>query len=127
MFDWRTYLALAHELAQRTDEAALRAAISRAYYAAYGVACDYVGSRRVQERNGKNQGSHQQVWEVLRDDPVTVEQGKRSSLVKMAYELKWGREKADYRKHVAIKTADVDMALAKASKLISMITKLPPL
>jgi hypothetical protein len=38
MFDWSRYLDLADELARRvSDEAAERSAISRAYYAAFGM------------------------------------------------------------------------------------------
>ena len=34
-FDWEDYLSLAKELASRADEAALRSAASRAYYAVF--------------------------------------------------------------------------------------------
>ena len=37
-FDWTEYLTLAQELVQREEEACLRSAISRAYYAAFGKA-----------------------------------------------------------------------------------------
>ncbi len=43
-FDWGAYLDLADELANRSDEAALRSAISRAYYAALGLARDLLES-----------------------------------------------------------------------------------
>jgi len=34
-FDWKQYLSLADELSKRSEEAALRSAVSRAYYAAF--------------------------------------------------------------------------------------------
>jgi uncharacterized protein (UPF0332 family) len=37
-FDWGDYLVLARELSERKDEASLRSAISRAYYAVFGSA-----------------------------------------------------------------------------------------
>jgi hypothetical protein len=37
-FDWRNFLVLAEELAQRGDEAAKRTAISRAYYFIFNLA-----------------------------------------------------------------------------------------
>jgi hypothetical protein len=37
-FDWNNYLALAEELATRTDEASKRTAISRAYYCVFNLA-----------------------------------------------------------------------------------------
>jgi hypothetical protein len=42
MFDWSDYLTLAKQLATNADEASKRAAISRAYYAAFGLARNYV-------------------------------------------------------------------------------------
>ena len=51
MFDWADYLTLAQELAtRRSDEAALRPAVSRAYYAAFCQA------RNVLRREGVNTG-----------------------------------------------------------------------
>lgn len=47
MFDWQDYYLLARELLSQADraphkEAVLRTAVSRAYYAAYHRACDYL-------------------------------------------------------------------------------------
>ncbi len=127
MFQWPAYLALARELAPRTDEASMRSAISRAYYAAYGVACDYVGSRRVYERQGRSLGPHEQRWEVFSKDPGTAPQNLRSQIIKAAAELKRKRITADYEKHASIKRADVEWALEKADELISAIKQLPAL
>lgn len=42
-FDWRSYLALAEELGKGSDdEAKLRSSISRAYYAAFCTACNFI-------------------------------------------------------------------------------------
>jgi uncharacterized protein (UPF0332 family) len=39
MFDWTEYITLAEALLKASDEASHRSAISRAYYAVYGIAC----------------------------------------------------------------------------------------
>ena len=60
-FDWTDYLTLAEELRQRTDEASLRTAISRGYYAAFHQARDYL-----QEELGVSLSAfgsvHKQLW-----------------------------------------------------------------
>lgn len=124
MFDWRTYLALADELAQRTEEAALRAALSRAYYAAFGVACDYLGDEKVTTRK---LGTHEQRWEVFRDIPSAASQTLRGTLLKRAYELKGLRHAADYKKSRVISANDAQKALGLAKEVIEIIAKLPPL
>ena len=72
MFDWADYLTLAQELATRSsDEAALRSAVSRAYYAAFCQA------RNVLRRDGVNTDdlrSHWSLWNIYRDDPDPVRQ-----------------------------------------------------
>jgi uncharacterized protein (UPF0332 family) len=76
VFDWSGFADLAQELAQRSgDEAAERSAISRAYYAAFHTARDYLdktgppvarsGSAHVEVRN-RMLWSERQVGEGLR-------------------------------------------------------------
>jgi uncharacterized protein (UPF0332 family) len=124
MFDWRAYLALAHELAQRTDEAALRAAISRAYYAAFGVACDYLGNEKVTTRK---LGTHEQRWEVFQDSPSAASPTLRNTLRIRAYDLKRLRHTADYKKSNVISANEAQKALALAQGVIDIIASLPPL
>jgi hypothetical protein len=44
-FDWKEYLSLAKELAKCNDEAALRFAISPAYYAAFCIVRNHLRQR----------------------------------------------------------------------------------
>jgi len=60
-FDWQEYLLLARELSQRSGEAALRSAISRAYYAAFCTACNYLRQRG--ESIPDSEHSHKAVWD----------------------------------------------------------------
>ena len=63
MFDGRNFLNLAGELASRADdEASLRTAISRAYYAAFWVA-------RAAYRPDAPSAPHGKLWSRLRQAP----------------------------------------------------------
>lgn len=90
-FDWLEYLVLSEDLANNTkSEAALRSAISRAYYACYGRAHSFAGSRgAVLTSTGKD---HQIVWDWFANQPdnasKAVSQGGKR--------LKRWRSLADY-------------------------------
>lgn len=67
-FDWRGDLALADRLAAETeDEAALRSAVSRAYYAAYHRASQLVRERELVASSVELR--HTVVWRLLKDQP----------------------------------------------------------
>jgi len=63
-FDWTQYLILAKDLSTRSEEeAALRSAISRAYYAAFNQARAYCATKEIEI--SKASDSHQVVWRVF--------------------------------------------------------------
>lgn len=62
-FDWLEFLRLAKELAEQDDEASARSAISRAYYAAYHWAREYV-IRELAVKVPKHE-AHEAVWSAL--------------------------------------------------------------
>lgn len=65
-FSWTDFLDLAEELALRTsDEAALRTAISRAYYAAYCTAATHVLTQRLDLK--ASDLNHKLVWRLFQD------------------------------------------------------------
>src|SRR6266852_626397 len=82
MFNWREYYSLARKQLSQADsipkdetpqkEAVLRSAASRAYYAAYHRACDYL--RKVksyptdQETKAGGKGSHQLIIDIFIND-----------------------------------------------------------
>lgn len=88
-FEWGEYLTLALRLANEPDEASRRSAISRAYYACYGIAASYALSRGFPH----SVVTHDRVWEwYLRlDDPSG---GRINELGKR---IKDRRVVADYR------------------------------
>ena len=61
MFDWGGYLTLAESLASSTDEASLRSAMSRAYYAVYRTAYNCFPDATTAERAD----SHTHFWNQL--------------------------------------------------------------
>lgn len=117
MFDWRDYLGLAEDLARdRYDEAALRSAISRAYYAVYHRASRYVRSQTLVPAHIKL--SHHIVWTAIRitSNPNRQEAGNRGDALKAV------RLRADY--HTAfpgdLQKATRD-ALVEAREIIDLI------
>ncbi len=71
MFKWDDYLTLADELSQRSEEHCLRTAVSRAYYAAYGMAVAWyktnVGPVPRPTVKGRKLGIHEALWYAFQD------------------------------------------------------------
>ncbi len=91
MFDWQDYLGLAEDLARdRSDEAALRSAISRAYYAVYHRASRYVRTQTLVPAH--TDLTHRKVWNVIRTNSNLTRQqaGNRGDALKVV------RFRADY-------------------------------
>lgn len=98
-FDWRDSLRLAHELIEGApDEARCRAAINRAYYAAYHL------TTRAMQRRGLLGRKHL-IWETLQDvghhggDSTLIAIGRRGA------DLKQRRFLADYQPSVTLDRA----------------------
>ena len=124
MFDPRRYLALArHVLAATDDEAAARSALSRAYYAAFLVARDYVEGRgiRARARSGRRLGSHERVIfsvGMIPDDFAITMRNMLFRLKRLRTNADYDLDYADSRKHVAD-------ALEDAKRVIAWIDALP--
>lgn len=74
MFTWNDYLTLAESLASSSDEAALRTAISRAYYASFHTAEDicrdlHIAVPRFTAHGGWDSSVHSRVIAALRAHP----------------------------------------------------------
>ncbi len=68
-FDWNNYLTLAEELAARTDDAAKRTAISRAYYCVFNLA--FVRAESTAGRYPGGVGYHDWCWSKYMGTPDT--------------------------------------------------------
>lgn len=93
-FDWTEYLRLAEELAQRRqDEAALRSAVSRAYYASLCEARKHLLQKGVAISEDEN--SHQAVWNAFLNKGRT-----HAAIHTNGDRLRRWRVLADYREEV---------------------------
>ncbi len=134
MFDWQEYYLLAGELLSQADnnprkEAMLRSAVSRAYYAAFHRACDYLKevnkypARQEFESNRKE--THRLLIDRFMGNPNRPEWNE---IGQMLYSLKDFRQKADYvtsvEKHVFRKIGKVEELVDKAKEVIDLINSL---
>ena len=119
-FDWAEFLVLAQELAQRREEAALRSAISRAYYAAFGKAKAFLESEGVSF--AADAGDHAQVWETFRGSSNDV----RYYIGEDGFGLRNSRNRADYDAEVSDIQARAQRAIRKADGIFRSLERLQP-
>jgi uncharacterized protein (UPF0332 family) len=116
VFDWTGYLLLAQELAERrNDEASLRSAVSRAYYAAFCTA----RNRLLQEGEEipKTGEAHTIVWAKYRESA----QKRRKDIGITGDRLRRSRIRADYDDEFPDIRARVEDAVAKARRLLDSL------
>jgi uncharacterized protein (UPF0332 family) len=98
--DWNAYLSLARELGQSNastlsvtaGDAAMRSAISRAYYSAYHCARAYIGEAEVKRIAKGTDGSHRAIWEWLENRKSVQEKNVSTKGQRLRIE----RNDADY-------------------------------
>ncbi len=118
-FDWADYLVLAEELGKRSDdEASLRSAVSRAYYAAFCTA----RNRLLQEGEEvpKTGEAHTVVWTKYRESA----QKQRRDVGINGDRLRRVRNKADYDDELPNIHAEVEGAVARARRLLDSLREL---
>jgi hypothetical protein len=120
-FAWRSFLALAERLGREVDdEAALRSAISRAYYAVFALA-----HRRLSDHGCWSSGRdpHQRVWGtyVAADSEQCQEIGNRG------FNLRDRRRRADYDDWLGgIPARQAGQGLARARRILDLLDRLDP-
>lgn len=122
-FDWSDYLRLANELAPRpinaaTQEAKLRCAISRAYYANYCKARNHLRDDQGQVIPAHD--AHRYVIDTL----LNSTERNRRDLGKDLNRLRIDRIKADYYDEFNGVAAQTEVVLMLAEKLISKLDSL---
>ena len=121
MFDWQRLLDIAERLVSGypDDEAALRSAVSRAYYAAFGECRQaLVGSGRME---AVARDAHRQVREQFGF-------GQRRAEKEIALELRRlfaQRVHADYDAEPAVTAADAQLAVIRARSILAARANLP--
>lgn len=125
-FQWSHYLDLAQSIylhaGATSDEAALRCVISRAYYAAYGTAADFL---RAEGENIPKESTHRVVSEIFQryhSDDARYDIGTR--LKEISTKRKW----ADYDNPYPASNLqnDADDVLGEAEVIIDSINHLTP-
>ncbi len=118
LFDWANYLMLAKRLAREGDDAALRTAISRAYYAAYNQA------RRQLAREGvaipREQDSHKALWDKYRN----ADDDERRSIGEKGDELRRFRRQADYDDYLPNLENYAKVAVTTAENILKALKRL---
>ncbi len=90
-FAWEDFLTLAEDLQNsRIDEAALRAAVSRAYYAAFNLSLSFLEHRQIAVTGMANK--HQALWNEFQRGP----DNNWKTVSRIGDRLKMRRVEADY-------------------------------
>ncbi|MBI2376904.1 MAG: HEPN domain-containing protein [Deltaproteobacteria bacterium] len=122
-FEWREFLRLAEDLVTRKDEAELRSAVSRAYYAAYHFA-----RRRLPAELPKPNAteSHASLWRAYLGSTNKA----HKAIGVIGDRLREQRRRADYEAHFAslLKSGctqkDAELAVKDAKALIDRLERM---
>lgn len=114
-FDWSQYFVLAKELSTRSEESALRSAMSRAYYAAYNTAEIYCNQNNIPIINTGN--SHQDVWDAF------LKRGGQifTTVYDKGTRLKRKRKLADYKDEITGLPSLVSHSISEANDILSYL------
>lgn len=123
MFDPREYLTVAAQLAESSDEAAQRSAITRAYYAAFLVTREYVEQRGqlAHPPPHRRWGSYERV--IFSIGMVRHPDTRR--IRRALFSLRSLRTSADYDLGYTDAGKDVAKAMQNAVKVIAWVDALP--
>ncbi len=118
-FSWEDYLKLARQILPSIFgdiyEAKLRTAVSRAYYAAFNTATEYLNEAGP-AFNYEPETSHKRIWLAFSDlDKKVKENGLR---------IKRLRTLADYHADPPVKVSDAELGIDRAEKVIENIRDL---
>lgn len=119
-FDWREFLALAHDLRGRTgtgysQEASDRTTVSRAYYAAFGCVRAFAESR-LRFQSQRTAADHTLLINYLQRDPRWI------NLANILRRLRGWRNQCDYDSDVPDLQILVTIALRDAEVVLQRIS-----
>lgn len=123
MFEWSDYLAPAEALGTRIDdEPAQCTAISRAYYAVFGLAMERLLDRGWRATDGR---PHHRVWATYQSSP----QEACRRIGEIGFVLRDQRNTADYRRPLPpwfVARDETTKALQRAGRLVGLLEQLGP-
>lgn len=130
-FDWSDYLSLARELAaisgdSDNSEAKLRSAVSRAYYAVFCLARNYLRDVEQDSRLSSNRTPDINEHQYVADEFI-YHRSKAKKLIKIGENLsrlRQFRNKADYADTVFTLASDVKIALRLAQNIMTSLSQL---
>jgi uncharacterized protein (UPF0332 family) len=125
-FDWSEYFNLAKELAETSEEAKLRSAVSRAYYSAFCLARNYLRDIPQKPRLSRNKtydiNPHQDVAENF-----IHHQSKSQTMIEIGQDLsrlRKMRNKADYQDTMFNLQREARNSLVLAQNIILALSNL---
>ena len=117
--NFREFLPLAEELIVRNSEAAWRTAVSRAYYAAFHVACDFM--RALGFAVPKADRAHGYLWLRLQNcGNSDIAQAGQS-----LKDLRTHRNRADYEARQTMTQPDAEKYVVDAKAIVAALDKRP--
>lgn len=129
-FDWSEYLTLAQELASQStgssiQEARSRSAVSRAYYAAFRQARNYLRDREGKSHVELTQGNtHQNVIILFEELYHKSKNSKYRMIARFLRDLRSMRNKTDYNDNVQNLYGLTQIALIQAKDVITSLSTL---
>lgn len=117
LFDFRAFLVVAEDLGSRDDEAYLRSAVSRAYYAIFGAAWRALPSS-LQMHMGQGR-VHNATWNHY---AASLAQTNRQ-IGGIGFRLKRLRDRADYDASAMFAATRVRSALDEASEALRLLDR----
>ncbi len=120
-FDWKEYLGLAKTLQAEDTERALRASISRAYYAVFNCCKKYVTANHDYREPTRNHSVHAHLWDFCQ----TSQNKDLRWLGGKGDKIKNRRHRADYKaKYHGTLKPDCNTTIDEAGAVLERIEKL---
>jgi hypothetical protein len=119
-FSWTDFVVLAEALAGMDDEASLRTAVSRGYYAVFHLAQMVLERHDPEFHSLRVSDSHKQVWDRLQ----SIDRRQAKTAVRSGRSLLNKRKQADYRLNVGDWPRQTTQALAEVKRAVAALTDL---
>lgn len=119
-FDWNHYLVLAKKLAEESEAAALRSAVSRSYYCVFNLAM--IKAKSNDYRTKDDASSHDQLWSLYERNTEN-DACRRLSL--LGARMKRRRVNADYRTLYSNLKGEAEDAIEDAEECLKLLDGLP--
>jgi uncharacterized protein (UPF0332 family) len=120
-FQWQEYLVLAKRLISEgsTDEAALRSAVSRAYYASFNIAAQVLVAKRKLALTGLGE-DHARVINYF----LASTDAKQHSIGILLKRLRDDRNKADYVETISNWPHTAQINIGRADSVLKLLTEI---